>query len=151
MKQCPNCNAEMTEADFICQKCGWIKRYINSKTKMGMFLNSTVIYYKQAGFFSTAFYLVACLLNSVFTFPYKFKEWLQITRMIKARKQMEPPWLAFPDIPSVSIGWRMGGGESFLMTWDRWYKRISEEERIEYQRSYPEPPSWDGFYKSRER
>lgn len=76
---------------------------------------------------------------------------MQITRMIKARKQMEPPWLAFPDIPSVSIGWRMGGGESFLMTWDRWYKRISEEERIEYQRSYPEPPSWDGFYKSRER
>jgi hypothetical protein len=70
--------------------------------------------------------------------------------MIQAGKQIEPPWIAFPNIPSGSIGWRMGDGETFLMTWDRWYRMISKEDRIKYQGNHPEPDSWIGFYKSRE-
>jgi len=36
------------------------------------------------------------------------------------------------------------------MTWDRWYRKLSKEERIKYQANHPEPESWEGFYKSRE-
>jgi hypothetical protein len=150
MKRCPKCNAEIAEADFMCRKCGWIKKYVNSNTKLGLFLNATVIYYKHAGFFPTVFYLFASILHSILTAPFKFKEWLQITRMIKTKEQMEPPWIAFPDIPSGSIGWRMGGGESFLMIWDRWYRKLSKDIRLQYQANHPEPTDWEGFYESRE-
>lgn len=150
MKRCPDCNSEMAEADFRCRKCGWIKKYINSDSKMCLFLNATVAYYKQAGFFHTVFYLFARLLHSILTFPYNFKQWLHIKKMIATRKQMEPPWIAFPDIPLGSIGWRMGGGESFLMIWDKWYIKLSNDIRLQYQVNHPEPAGWEGFYESRQ-
>ena len=138
----------MAENDLLCRKCGRVKRYINSNTKIGLFLNAVVMSYKQAGFLHTALYLVSRLLNTILMFPYRLKEWLHINRMIKAGKQMEPPWIAFPTIPGGSIGWRMGGGESYIMTWDKWYRRITKEEQAKYQTDFPEPPMWEGFYES---
>ena len=34
--------------------------------------------------------------------------------LLKDKKIMPPPWLAFPDIERYSIGWRMGYGEDYI-------------------------------------
>jgi hypothetical protein len=47
-----------------------------------------------------------------------------------------PPWLKYPSIPRYSIGWRMGGGESYLMVWWRWGENRSQEEKIAYFREF---------------
>lgn len=134
----------------MCDRCGHIKRYVKSNAKAGLYLNSVIMTYKQSGVLNTVLFIIDSFLHAILTFPYNVKEWFRLQLMIQAGKQIEPPWLAFPTIPQGSIGWRMGDGETFLMTWDRWYRKISKEERIKYQANHPEPESWEGFYKSRE-
>lgn len=54
-----------------------------------------------------------------------------------------PPWQRYPDIPRYSIGWRMGGGESYLMVFWRWYERLSRDEKLAYFRELaPIPVEW---------
>ena len=150
MMLCPKCGQEMDDKQFMCGHCGHVKRYIKSNSKAGLYLNSVIMTYKQSGFISTVIFTVASLLHEILTFPYNVKEWFRLQLMIQAGKQIAPPWIAFPNIPHGSIGWRMGDGETFLMTWDRWYRKISKEERRKYQTNHPEPASWEGFYKSSE-
>lgn len=59
---------------------------------------------------------------------------------------MQPPWVERPEIPFMSIGWRMGYGEDYAVKFDRWYKALTVEQRTQYELDYPEPPSWPGFY-----
>lgn len=54
-----------------------------------------------------------------------------------------PPWRRYPDIPRYSIGWRMGGGESYLMVFWHWYERLSRDEKLAYFREHaPIPIEW---------
>ncbi|MDH4164392.1 MAG: hypothetical protein OEW15_17150 [Nitrospirota bacterium] len=140
----------MDDKQFMCGHCGNDKRYIRSNSKAGLYLNSVITTYKQSGLVSTLLFIIAGFLHAILTLPYNVKKWFRLQRMIQAGKQIDPPWIAFPTIPHGSIGWRMGDGETFLMTWDRWYRKISKDQQLEYQVSYPEPDSWNGFYKSRE-
>ena len=58
-----------------------------------------------------------------------------------------PPWLAFPDLPRFSIGWRKGRPESHLMEWTDWYSRLPKEKRRVYRKRYRAPwPLWTGSY-----
>ncbi|CAH2213487.1 NADAR family protein [Tepidibacter aestuarii] len=59
---------------------------------------------------------------------------------------MAPRWLMYPYIPSGSIGWRMGRGESYSMELCRWLNTLSEEENKIYKKMFPEPKAWRGFY-----
>ena len=59
----------------------------------------------------------------------------------------KPPWLVNPDAERYSISWRMGGGEDYLREWWLYFNALSHEESILYQEQYPEPESWEGFYK----
>lgn len=147
---CPKCGHEMDDKQFMCSHCGHVKRYIKSNSKAGLYLNLVIMTYKQSGFINTFIFVIASFLHAILMFPYNVKEWFRLQRMIQTGKQMEPPWIAFPGISNGSIGWRMGAGETFLMTWDRWYRKISKEERKRYQDNHPEPESWQGFYKSKE-
>lgn len=58
-------------------------------------------------------------------------------------KWMAPEWLACPEIPQYSIGWRMGYGESYGWRLGDWLKTLSDKEREEYDRLFPCPVFWD--------
>ena len=57
-----------------------------------------------------------------------------------------PLWLAFPEIPRYSIGWRMGAGEDYVMAFGNWWEKLSLKAQQEYQQRYPEPADWHGWY-----
>ena len=65
---------------------------------------------------------------------------------MKTMDDQRPLWLAFPDIPWGSLGWRMGSGEAYANAWIPWFKALSDEARREYIVQWPEPDSWNGFY-----
>ena len=49
-------------------------------------------------------------------------------------KWKAPEWLACPEIPQYSIGWRMGYGEDYVCKLGAWLDELSEKEREEYDR-----------------
>lgn len=54
-----------------------------------------------------------------------------------------PPWARFPDYEHLCLGWRMGAGESYLVTWWAALRRIPLAEREAYLRRHPPAPhSW---------
>lgn len=108
-------------------------------------MNSVVSMYKAGGFLSAIGYITGRFLLTLLTFPGNVKQWYAIRHI----EDLAPPWITCPDIPRGSIGWRMGGGESVLMEWDKWYKTLAEDDRIQYQLNNPEPAEWEGFYESR--
>lgn len=57
-----------------------------------------------------------------------------------------PPWLAYPYIERYSIGWRMGAGEDYILRWAEWYDTLGEEGQTEYQKLFPEPLTWKGYF-----
>jgi hypothetical protein len=42
----------------------------------------------------------------------------------------------------------MGGGEDYVREWGQWYDSLTPEDREKYQRKYPEPEEWRGYYSS---
>jgi hypothetical protein len=62
---------------------------------------------------------------------------------------MLPLWLAYPDFTSETVGWRMGSGEAYFWRWRGWYDNLSDEEKTDFRKRYPEPEDsrgWAGFY-----
>ncbi|RZJ89022.1 MAG: hypothetical protein EOO60_10495 [Hymenobacter sp.] len=57
-----------------------------------------------------------------------------------------PLWLALPEIPRYSLGWRMGTGEEYAMAFGDWWEKLSAEAQQAYQQRYPEPVGWRGWY-----
>jgi len=53
-----------------------------------------------------------------------------------------PQWIAFPDIHPLSIGWRMGVGESYLMYLHDWRSKQSPEALKEYDEYFIPPKEW---------
>ena len=49
-------------------------------------------------------------------------------------KYVAPDWLVFPSYSSTTIGWRMGGGESYRMS--------TPFKSLKYFRLFPEPQNW---------
>lgn len=66
--------------------------------------------------------------------------------MLKNKKIMAPPWIAYPKIERYSIGWRMGYGEGYIDEWGKWYGSLDEKEKKEYQTLFPEPITWKGYW-----
>lgn len=61
---------------------------------------------------------------------------------------MKPPWAIFA-YPQTSMGWRMGGGEDYLLKWHKWFTHLSQEEQQAYVAQYSEPEDWFHFYELR--
>lgn len=61
---------------------------------------------------------------------------------------MLPLWGAYPYYNSVTIGWRMSGGEAYRYAWEAWWQSLSPDEWARYRERYPEPDwgAWPGFY-----
>lgn len=65
---------------------------------------------------------------------------------MEGKKIMPPPWLAYPHIEKASIGWRMGYGEDYSFRFFDWLNRLTQGEREEYRRLFPEPITWSGWW-----
>jgi hypothetical protein len=61
---------------------------------------------------------------------------------------MLPPWQKHPEIPSGSIGWRMGYGDAY---WANSASGSTEKpgHKRRYAEQHPEPPDWENFYARR--
>ena len=58
---------------------------------------------------------------------------------------MVPPWVKYPGMPRVSIGWRMGEGERYWDEFRAWWRQ-SAGVRADVRSAYPEPLGWMKFY-----
>ena len=56
-----------------------------------------------------------------------------------------PPWRMYDYWPT-SMGWRMGGGEEYMIFWGIWSRRLDAEGRRAYRRRYRPPLYWFDFY-----
>ncbi|MBA2542851.1 MAG: hypothetical protein H0V17_24610, partial [Deltaproteobacteria bacterium] len=56
--------------------------------------------------------------------------------------ELEPPWSRFPWIPMGSIGWRMGSGEGYQMSWGDYVERTIPDlaQAFAYLRRHPRAP-----------
>lgn len=72
-----------------------------------------------------------------------------IERELAEYGELLPLWIKYPDLPDGSIGWRMGSGEFYAMTFSRWWARVPHEERLSYfQRYLPIPLEWAWYVAS---
>ncbi len=57
---------------------------------------------------------------------------------------MPAPWVYLPNCHPYSIGWRMGGGESYMMYFFDWVdeQNWSNEEKADYFKKQDVPPAW---------
>ena len=67
-------------------------------------------------------------------------------RPIYADGPPEPPWLAFPDYPRFSMGWRMGPGQDYMCEFREWFDGLTVKQRNAYREYYLEPDNWTRFY-----
>jgi len=59
----------------------------------------------------------------------------------------EPPWIAFPDYPQHSMGFRMGGGQDYMIQFRNWYDKTADNgETSRFKNKFPEPDNYKGFY-----
>jgi hypothetical protein len=69
---------------------------------------------------------------------------------VDGRFLMVPLWIQFPEYNSMTIHWRMGPGEVYRNHWSWWFRRLTHEERLNYQKQYPaatdEERGWSEFY-----
>jgi hypothetical protein len=67
---------------------------------------------------------------------------------MESDQELFPLWMEYPGEGRLSMCWRMGGGEDYVREWGQWYDSLTPEDRKKYQRKYPEPEEWRGFYSS---
>jgi hypothetical protein len=73
MALCSKCGHEVQEKQLICNNCGYMKRYVKSDTKAGLYLNSVIMTYKQSGLLSTISFLISAFIRAIL-FPCTIKE-----------------------------------------------------------------------------
>jgi hypothetical protein len=74
--------------------------------------------------------------------------WMQkeIDRLLMEYGTVPPPWVVYNEHP-YNIGWRMGFGQTHILTWWEWWaqQRFGEDQKIEYFRRWPPPHCWLAF------
>jgi len=53
-----------------------------------------------------------------------------------------PLWLEYPTYPSGCMGWRMGGGEDYVIKFYKWFDTLTKDEQENYRKIFPEPKHW---------
>jgi hypothetical protein len=61
---------------------------------------------------------------------------------------MRPPWIERPDIPHLSLGWRMGWGESYMNEWIRFFASLPAADKVTYIAANPAPGDWPNWYRA---
>ena len=58
----------------------------------------------------------------------------------------DPPWEVFPDYDWPSMGFRMGGGEDYIVQFGRWYGHATDAEVAAYKAEHPAPEGYETFF-----
>lgn len=78
-----------------------------------------------------------------------YEPWMEkyLTKAFAEHGDFPPPWIYSPNSHPLSMGWRMGDGESYIMVFWTWWKQSNKsfEERVDYFRKWPAPPRWCGW------
>lgn len=61
-------------------------------------------------------------------------------------RELLPPWIAFPLYSVRTIGWRMGCGADYKDIFSCFLSSLTEEQRKEYEETYPEPEYMKVYY-----
>lgn len=59
---------------------------------------------------------------------------------------MLPPWQGCPDVPMFSIGWRMGGCETYMTDFRAWFDAMPIAMQQDYIANHPEPDEWQHWW-----
>lgn len=59
---------------------------------------------------------------------------------------MAAPWTTFPFVQKEDTFWRMGKGEDYLATFNKYFNQLTAREQRIYRLIHPEPLDWEGFY-----
>jgi protein-tyrosine-phosphatase/N-acetylglutamate synthase-like GNAT family acetyltransferase len=100
---------------------------------------------------STQLALPACSTAVAMTHRYYFtnRELLAngIAAELAAHGTMVPPYIKYPEIPCMSIGWRMGDGEWYLWMWSTWFNALDPAARAAYLAEWEPkaPDDWVGW------
>jgi ribA/ribD-fused uncharacterized protein len=70
-----------------------------------------------------------------------------VNKLYSMDNLMAPLWIMYSHISRYSIGWRMGYGENYVIEFTSWYSSLNIEEKNMYQKMFPEPKGWLGWYK----
>ena len=70
--------------------------------------------------------------------------------MLANRQLLLPLWLGHPALERFSDSWNTGSGKAYSIKWNEWYQTLSNEETVQYQELFPEPPTWNGFWEERD-
>ncbi len=77
---------------------------------------------------------------------YNNKEWYktELNKYLKTYGEVPPPWIVEPHIHPYSIGWRMAGGETFMMVFGEWFSKTykTEQEKMNYFKKHTPPSRW---------
>jgi protein-tyrosine-phosphatase/N-acetylglutamate synthase-like GNAT family acetyltransferase len=70
-----------------------------------------------------------------------------IAAELAAHGTMVPPFIKYPEIPCMSIGWRMGDGEWYLWMWSTWFNALDPAARAAYLAEWEPkaPDDWVGW------
>jgi len=75
---------------------------------------------------------------------------LPASREFDPHKLLPPPWVAKPEWPADSMGWRMGGEQYFYAVRDM-YAALSPPEQAAYERAFPAPAGWEQYLQRQRR
>lgn len=59
---------------------------------------------------------------------------------------MPPPWARFPHIDSRDMFWRMGKGENYLMEFNAYYDKLSDNAQVVYKLTNLPAYGWEDYY-----
>jgi hypothetical protein len=59
---------------------------------------------------------------------------------------LSPPWIAYPNLPRASAGWRKGVGGDHFVAFCKAFAALSPDAQAAIERRFPEPGGWIGFY-----
>ena len=74
------------------------------------------------------------------------RQWRDANPAVSWPDPMLPPWDQYPDIPPLSIGWRMGSGEDYRIAFHDWLRGLESKARDQFIKENPEPEGWAGFF-----
>ncbi|MEM7163460.1 MAG: NADAR family protein, partial [Bacteroidota bacterium] len=61
-------------------------------------------------------------------------------------KVLPPPWLKYPELDPMDMGWKMGYGEEYILELSKYFETLNEKEKYFYQLIYPAPKEWLNWY-----
>lgn len=62
------------------------------------------------------------------------------------KNPMAPLWIMYPWISQGSIGWRWGSSEGYKWDLYDWLETLTKNEQLQYEKMFPEPRTWRGYY-----